>query len=101
MCGRETLGDRRTPHFISINGRLRCFGCAIARAVGQMSSDFPRYRIFGPLGMADTDFHLPEKVEMLCGSVGAKTQRFSDWQAIRSGGLTALCLWSEERKPRR
>ena len=39
-------------------------GVLIARAAGQSFSDFLRERIFAPLGMRDTDFHVPaDKLE--------------------------------------
>ena len=44
-------------------------GVLIARASGQSFPDFLRERIFAPLGMKDTDFHVPaEKRERLAAS---------------------------------
>jgi CubicO group peptidase (beta-lactamase class C family) len=62
-------------------------GVLIARAAGQSFGDFLEERIFGPLGMNDTAFHVPPaKIERLVTAYRPKDGSLDVWDDPATGG---------------
>lgn len=62
-------------------------GVLIARASGQSFGDFLEDRIFGPLGMKDTAFHVPPaKIERLVTAYRPKDGSLEVWDDPATGG---------------